>query len=66
MEVHRYTGFLGGSEGKKYLPTVWETQVPSLDQQDPLEKGMAKYSLENSKDREAWQAVVHGVAKSQI
>ena len=24
MEVHRYTGFLGGSEGKKYLPTVWE------------------------------------------
>ena len=31
-----------------------ETQVPSLGQEDPLEKGMA-----------TWQAVVHGVTKSQ-
>ena len=35
-----------------------ETQVQSLSQEDPLEKGMATHSsisfLENSMDREAW------------
>ena len=25
----------------KNLPAMWETQVQSLDQEDPLEKGMA-------------------------
>ena len=38
-----------------------------MGQGDPLEKGIAIYSsilLENSKDRVAWQATVHGVAKS--
>ena len=40
-----------------------EMQVQSLDQEDPLEK---EYScLENSMDREVWQATVHGVSKSQ-
>ena len=28
----------------KNPPAVWETQVRSLDQEDPLEKGMATYS----------------------
>ena len=28
----------------KNLPTMWETQVGSLGQEDPLEKGMAIYS----------------------
>ena len=28
----------------KNLPAVWETQVPSLDQEDPLEKRMATQS----------------------
>ena len=28
----------------KNLPAMWETKVPSLDQQDPLEKGMATHS----------------------
>ena len=28
----------------KNLPVVWETQVQSLDQEDPLEKGMATHS----------------------
>ena len=28
----------------KNLPAMWETWVRSLDQQDPLEKGMATYS----------------------
>ena len=42
------------------LEEMW---VQSLDQEDPLEK---EYScLENSTDREVWQATVHGVTKSQ-
>ena len=28
----------------KNLPTMKETPVPSLDQEDPLEKGMATHS----------------------
>ena len=28
----------------KNLPAMLETQVPSLDQEDPLEKGMAIHS----------------------
>ena len=28
----------------KNLPAVWETWVQSLDQEDPLEKGMATHS----------------------
>ena len=42
-----------------------ETQVPSLGQEDPLEKEMAlQYScLENPLDRGAWQATVHGVIR---
>ena len=32
----------------KHLPTVWETWVQSLGQEDPLEKGMAGYPLQYS------------------
>ena len=28
----------------KHLPTMWETQVPSLGREDPLEKEMAIHS----------------------
>ena len=53
----------------KNPPAMHETWVQSLDWEDPLEKGTAtqlQYSgLENSMDRGAWQATVHGVAKSQ-
>ena len=46
----------------KNLPVTWETWVRSLGWEDPLEK----YSgLENCMDRGAWQATVHGIAKSQ-
>ena len=50
----------------KSLPAMQETQVLSLGWEDPLEKDMAtQYSyLENSMDRGAWWAIVHGVAKS--
>ena len=47
----------------KNLPTVQETWVRSLGWEDPLEKEMATYLLENSMDRVAWQAIVHRVAE---
>ena len=52
----------------KHLPTMQETQVRSLGQEDPLEKAMASHSyscLENPTDRGAWQATVQEVSKSR-
>ena len=52
----------------KNLPAMQETQVQSLDQEDPPGEGneyLLQYSgLENSVDRGAWPATVHGIAKS--
>ena len=52
----------------KHLPTVWETQVQFLGQEDLLEKESGnplQYScLENPMDGGAWEAAVHGVAKN--
>ena len=48
----------------KNLPARQETQVQSLGQEDPLEKEWQYSCLENPMDRGAWQATVHGVAKS--
>ena len=53
----------------KNLPATQETQVRSLGQEDPVEGNgnPLQYSyLENPRDRGAWRAIVHGVAKSQI
>ena len=58
----------------KNLPAVQEIQVQFLSWKDPLEKEMATHSsildnplqyswLENSKDRGAWRATVHGVTR---
>ena len=48
----------------KNLPAMWDTQVQSLGWEDSLEKELAtplQYScLENSVDRGAWWATVHG------
>ena len=45
-----------------------ETPVQFLGQEDPLEEGVATHSSTLawgiSMDRESWQAIVHGVAKS--
>ena len=53
----------------KNLPAMQGTGIQSLGWEDLLEKGMATHSsnscLENSRDKGAWQATVHGVAKSQ-
>ena len=50
----------------KNLPTVQQIQDRSLGREGPLEKGMATHSAflpENSVDRGAWRAVVHGGGK---
>ena len=53
----------------KNLPAKQGTQVQSLDWEDSPGEGIGnllQYSgLEKSMDRAAWQATVHGVAKSQ-
>ena len=53
----------------KNVPTMQETWVQSLGQEDPLKKEMATHSSILAwrilRDRGAWWATVHGVAKSQ-
>ena len=53
----------------KRLPTMRDTWVQSLGQKDLLEKEMATHfsilAWKISMDGEAWQATVHGVAKSR-
>ena len=65
----RVLGFPSGSDSKKNLPEIGETQVWSLGWEDRLEKGMATYTqyscLENSIDRGAWQTTVQGVTRSK-
>ena len=51
----------------KHLPTMWETQVWSLGQEDPLEKEMATDSSSLASKipwTEECDRLVHGVAKS--
>ena len=53
----------------KSLPVVQETWVRYLGWEDPLEENMTTHSSilgwRNPMDRGAWQAIVHGVAKSR-
>ena len=54
----------------KSLPAMWETWVQSLGWEDPLEEGMATYSIilawRISVDRGGWGATVHGITKSDM
>ena len=53
----------------KNLPAMQKTWVQSLGWEDPPNEGMATHSSIPawiiSKDRGAWKATVHGVAKSR-
>ena len=60
--------FPGGSDGKESTCDAWDLgSIPGLRRSPAEGKGYPlQYScLENSMDRGAWQAVVHGVAKSR-
>ena len=52
----------------KNPPVMWETSVPCLGWEDPLEEGMAIHSRVLAwripMDRRAWQATVYRVTKS--
>ena len=54
-----------GTQMVKSLPAMKDTRIRALGRQDPLEKGTAIYSsilaMENSMDRGAWCATVHGI-----
>ena len=68
IRLLNYLGFPGSSDGKN-LRAMLETWVQSLGWEDPLEEGMAAHSSilawRIPVDKGAWQAAVHGVAKSQ-
>ena len=60
-------GFPGSSDGKEFDCNVRDLDLtpglrsPGEGNGDPLQHSC----LENSMDRGAWQAIVHGVTKSQ-
>ena len=58
-------GFLSSSEGKESTYNAGDP-VQSLGWEDPLDKGVATHYriLENSMERGAWWATVHGITKS--
>ena len=62
-------GFPGGSDGKLSICNAGEQAlIPGLGRSSREENGYPlQYScLENSTDRGAWWAIVHGVSKSWI
>ena len=62
-------GFPGGSEGKESACNAEDPGlIPGLGLSPGKGNGIPlQYScLENSMDRGAWQAIVHGATKSQI
>ena len=63
-----YQGFPGGSDGKDSACKMGDLgSVPGLGRYPGEENGYSLYysGLENSMDRGAWQATVHGVANSR-
>ena len=67
-EFWSQVGFRGGSDGKESAFRAGNLgSIPGLERSPGKESSYPlQYSgLENSMDRGAWQATVHGVAKSQ-
>ena len=69
IHTHTYIWASLVAQMVKNLPAVQEPRVQSLGWKDSLEKGIVTHSnqyscLENPMGRGAWQAIVHGVAKS--
>ena len=64
---YQFMGFLGGSDGKQSACNVGDPGlIPRLGRFPGEGNGSPlQYScLENSMDRGAWQATIHGAAKS--
>ena len=62
------TGFAGGSDGKESACSAGDAaSLPGLGRshREGNDNPLQHSCLENSMDREAWQATVHGVSKSQ-
>ena len=66
--LHRFIGFPGGSDGEESTCSAGDLgSIPGLGRSpggghgNPLQQSC----LENPKDRGAWWATVHGIAKSQ-
>ena len=67
MVLTRAKGFLGDSDGKESACNVGDpSSIPGSGRSPGKGNGnLLQYScLENSKDRRAWKATLHGVAKS--
>ena len=65
--LNAFMGFPGGSDGKESACNAGDSgSVPGLGRYPGEGNGnILQYScLENSMDRGAWQALVHGVTKS--
>ena len=66
LHLYIYMGFPGGSDGKESACSAGDLGlIPGLGR-SPGEGNRSPrpyYCLENSMDRGAWQATVHGVAK---
>ena len=69
VEINKMYGASLVAQLVKNLPAVQETWVRSLGREDHLEKEMATHSSilawRISWTEKAWQATVHGMAKSQ-
>ena len=64
-----YASFPGGSDGKESVCNTGDLgSIPGLRRSPEEGNGypLQCSSLENSMDRGAWQATVHGVTKSKI
>ena len=67
-KVLRSSGFPGGSDGKESTVVAGDHSIPELGRSPGEENSypLQHSCLENSMDRGAWQATVHGVAESDM